>query len=405
TNLAVYLKALDEELPVTLVSFDKHFNVDDMFAIGAQRGKSVARLFQGDTLSQLAVLGEYGVQFLASAGSLQPPGNDPRWLGATLARSGMSGILLLDTSSVLDYFTWSALLAADLVLVPIRDRFSLHNTAALARILKKGGRDPERMWLLPSLLGEPLRLRDQLWKKDALIFAAEEGGYQILDFAIARGAEVGCLDVPSRGRIRPVLTRARRSLMHRQLRELAQFVQDHFRAAKRPRKAGSLAFAEDPVNRFLRLHTSCPACGEGMSGAKGQFFQDFRSRRRGFIHRHCLLDLLDDLGFDDDFPGRGMLGLSTTPGERTVDETALSACLYDERGLVYCTQVFPEFADSGFADCWRQISGRYAEGFQRDYLLIGVEEVVPERFFAADVYPNWNRLRRKVLRNMLKRAG
>ncbi|MCK4508224.1 MAG: P-loop NTPase, partial [Desulfuromonadales bacterium] len=30
TNLAIYLKALHEDLPVTLLSFDNHFSVDQM---------------------------------------------------------------------------------------------------------------------------------------------------------------------------------------------------------------------------------------------------------------------------------------------------------------------------------------------------------------------------------------
>ena len=34
TNLAVYLKALYDNLAVTILSFDNHFSVDSMFAIG-----------------------------------------------------------------------------------------------------------------------------------------------------------------------------------------------------------------------------------------------------------------------------------------------------------------------------------------------------------------------------------
>ena len=33
TNLAIFLKALDENLPVSILSFDNHFTVDKMFAI------------------------------------------------------------------------------------------------------------------------------------------------------------------------------------------------------------------------------------------------------------------------------------------------------------------------------------------------------------------------------------
>ena len=35
TNLAVYLKALHEDLPVTIASFDNHFSVDQMFALAS----------------------------------------------------------------------------------------------------------------------------------------------------------------------------------------------------------------------------------------------------------------------------------------------------------------------------------------------------------------------------------
>ena len=36
TNLAIFLKALDEELPVSIFSFDNHFTVDKMFHIKGQ---------------------------------------------------------------------------------------------------------------------------------------------------------------------------------------------------------------------------------------------------------------------------------------------------------------------------------------------------------------------------------
>ena len=33
TNLAIYLKAMREDLPVTLFSFDNHFTIDKMFEL------------------------------------------------------------------------------------------------------------------------------------------------------------------------------------------------------------------------------------------------------------------------------------------------------------------------------------------------------------------------------------
>ncbi|MDD2338039.1 MAG: P-loop NTPase, partial [Geobacteraceae bacterium] len=36
-NLAIYLKALSEDLPVSVVSLDNHFTVDKMFSIKGQK--------------------------------------------------------------------------------------------------------------------------------------------------------------------------------------------------------------------------------------------------------------------------------------------------------------------------------------------------------------------------------
>ena len=54
TNLAIYLKALHEDLPVTLLSFDNHFSVDRMFRIGKNPGSSdVSGLFTGSRPEEL----------------------------------------------------------------------------------------------------------------------------------------------------------------------------------------------------------------------------------------------------------------------------------------------------------------------------------------------------------------
>ncbi len=36
-NLAIYLKAMREELPVTILSFDNHFTIDRMFELKGQK--------------------------------------------------------------------------------------------------------------------------------------------------------------------------------------------------------------------------------------------------------------------------------------------------------------------------------------------------------------------------------
>ena len=126
-----------------------------------------------------------------------------------MGRSGLPGVLILDTRPILDYFTHSALLAADLVLVPVKDRPSLVNTASLARILKDADTGLDRMWLLPSLIDARLRFRDNLGVREYLAFAAEERGYQVLDLFIAKSPKVESLVTNLSSRVYPVLTHAR----------------------------------------------------------------------------------------------------------------------------------------------------------------------------------------------------
>ena len=122
TNLAIYLKALAEELPVTVFSFDNHFTVDRMFRIGrgAPRG-DIADLLQGTPAEALAETGEYGVQFVPSSrrlAELRERLRTPDTLARLLAASTLNGIVIIDTRPDLDVFTQNALYAADRVIVP-----------------------------------------------------------------------------------------------------------------------------------------------------------------------------------------------------------------------------------------------------------------------------------------------
>src|SRR3954471_3918441 len=73
-NLAIYLRALGEDLPVTVFSFDNHFTVDRMFRIGKQTDEetgTVADLMAGADAGELLRTGEYGVSYIPSSTKLQ----------------------------------------------------------------------------------------------------------------------------------------------------------------------------------------------------------------------------------------------------------------------------------------------------------------------------------------------
>jgi cellulose biosynthesis protein BcsQ len=71
TNLAVYLKGLAEDLPVTLFSFDNHFTVDQMFRLSKTIGNQhVGQLFSGSDPVSLLTDGQYGVNYIPSSRNL-----------------------------------------------------------------------------------------------------------------------------------------------------------------------------------------------------------------------------------------------------------------------------------------------------------------------------------------------
>src|SRR5574340_737709 len=117
TNLAIFLKALHEDLPVSILSFDNHFTIDKMFEIkGQPPNGSVADFLQGAPGADLLHTGQYGVNYIPSSKSL----NDlkhafagPLILAGLLAASRIPGILIIDTRPDLDVLTQNALFAAD----------------------------------------------------------------------------------------------------------------------------------------------------------------------------------------------------------------------------------------------------------------------------------------------------
>jgi len=399
TNLAVYLKALREDLPVTIASFDNHFSVDQMFAIGGSKGASVAGLFAGIQASELARLGEYGVQFLASDRALTPPDNDPFHLRRSLSNSRLSGILILDTRPILDYFTRNALCAADLVLVPVKDRASLVNVGSLQQALRQAGEPLEKMWLLPSLVDARLRLRQEIGVREFLVFSAHERGYQVVDTFIAKSPKVEGLATSFSSRIHPVITHARGTVVHNQLRELANFVLQRFDVAEVPICQGQSPVGADARRLARREVSDCPVCGSRAPAVTTGFaFQDLRSRRRGRLHSACLQALLSPTGLAMFLPASGMLlCLSEGPGF-TGPGADLSLHLFDGEAEAVASEHLGDPEGTPFEPMLQGAAGRSLNEFAREFLFVLLESgstAGAERF--AD-------LRHRVLREVLGKS-
>ena len=340
TNMAVYLKALREDLPVTIVSFDNHFSVDRMFALGAQPEHNIASLFDGTQAAGLVRLGQYGVQYVASARRLEPPPHPPEWLRQRLDRMHLDGVLIIDTRPILDWFTEAALRAADLVITPVKDRAALLNADARRQVMATDGRG-DRLWLLPSLVDTRARLSAEVRVHEFLAYAARERDYQIMDLFISKSPKVESLASGFSSAVRPVLTHARNTAVHLQFKRLAEFALQRFE--ERPaglhdrRPAPALHDFGSTMTRRRQI-TECPVCGQASVAGEGHFFFDLRSRRRGYIHPDCFDELCVDMD-PECVADRGDVIALTVDGPGLLDaDRRLTVHLFDDNAELLASE-------------------------------------------------------------------
>ena len=397
TNLAVYLKALHEDLPVTIVSFDNHFSVDNMFAIGPRRGSSVAGLLRNEDPAELAQLGEYGVQYLASERQLIPPDDDIFRLRALLAQSRLGGIFIIDTRPVIDYFTKNAIAAADLLIVPIKDRPSLVNAPAILDLFVASGGDPEHAWLLPSLIDARLKLRNDIGMQAFLTFAGRERGHQVLDLHIAKSPKVESLTTGLSSRIYPILTHARGTIVHQQFRQVADFVLGE--ARRRPPAPILQATESLPPGRLRRLQGDCPLCATALQSEDVHYWQDQRSRRRGALHQRCLHNIFGATALAD-WHDQGATLLHCDLDNVGVSGDAEEAMLrlFDPHGEELHSRPIRIRAGSRMESVLAAMTGRSVGEFFREALFVNLVATPLAEQLAERSYQPFQTLRRMIRR-------
>lgn len=398
TNLAVYLKALAEDLPVTIVSFDNHFSVDNMFAIGPRRGASVAGLLSNEDPAELAQFGEYGVQFLASERHLSPPDDDELRLRTLLSQSRLSGVFIIDTRPVIDYFTRNALAAADLLIVPIKDRPSLVNASAILDVFTAAGGNPEHAWLLPSLIDARLKLRNDIGMQEFLTYSGRERGYQVLDLSIAKSPKVESLTTSLSSRIYPVITHARGTIVHQQFRQIADFVLAEER--RRPVQPRLLTTQPLPPGRLRRLQSECPLCGLSIQTKSVHYWHDHRSRRHGALHADCLDEIFGDNALADwHDQGASLLYCDLDTVGVSADADTATIRLHDCNGEEIQNRPIQIIPESRFEKVLVTVTGRSVGDFFREGFFVDLYSSSLADLLADLHYQKFHTLRRMILRH------
>jgi chromosome partitioning protein len=228
TNLAIYLRALHEDLPILVFSLDDQGIVQRMFGLEAipPGDGNVKHGWAERSFERVIHLGQYGVHYVQSApdtAMLKARAEDPFTLRRILERTEWPGVVIVDTKSDLEALTRNALFAADRVAVPVADWASLEEAGKVFEILERAGFEGRARVVITLVdrrthvesTGEELaaRLREEM----------ERRGWPLYATSISRSPRVEALN--SEGdRPLSILHTARGTSVHGELRALAEEV-------------------------------------------------------------------------------------------------------------------------------------------------------------------------------------
>ena len=228
TNLAVYLRALREDLPVAVVSLDDQRTVDRMFALRPpQPGDgNLKHAWAERSLDRVLQLGQYGVHFVPSppdVALLKARAEDPNTLRRILERTEFAGLVVLDTKSDLEALTENAFHAADRILVPVADWASLEEAAKTLRVLERGRLPADLVRIVLTLVDRRTRVDGDAALHERLEAEIARRGWPRYATALSRSPRVETLNSGTE-RPRSILHHARGTAIHGELRALGDEV-------------------------------------------------------------------------------------------------------------------------------------------------------------------------------------
>jgi cellulose biosynthesis protein BcsQ len=216
-NLAVYLRAFREDLPILVLGFDDQTLLDRMF--GLEPGpaqQTVATGLRAGSFRGVARLGQYGVHYVPSCREISEAKDTldhPFQLQTILHRTGWR-------------LTRNALAASDLTLVVVKDQASLQEAQRVYDQLAAWGVPRERARVVLSMVNLRIKYADP-GQPDVLALLTSEirrRGYPLLESFLSASPKIESLYTNPMGTAQPVLKGAPDSLVHRQIGHLAHDV-------------------------------------------------------------------------------------------------------------------------------------------------------------------------------------
>lgn len=229
TNLAIYLRALYEDLPVLVIGLDDQSIIDRMFRLKPHvpGEPNLKHAFAERSLERVVQLGQYGVQFVPpppDVEALKARAADPAVLRGMIDRLDFPGVVIVDTKGDLEALTRAALFAADLAILPVADWASLEEAGKALELLERMPRGKGRGRVLLTLVDRRTRLDDagrDLYER--LVEAVDERGWRRLRSHLSRSPRVEALNSAT-ANPGSILHHARGTQVHGQCRALAEEV-------------------------------------------------------------------------------------------------------------------------------------------------------------------------------------
>jgi cellulose biosynthesis protein BcsQ len=228
SNLAVYFRALREDLPILIFGLDDQSILDRMFCLDDRdQDQTVATGLRTGDFSSVIRLGQYGVHYIPSAPNASDLKNEiqnPLCVLEALQRTNWNGIVIIDTKSDLEILTRNAVAASDLVLIPVKNDTSLREARKVFGILDEWSWPRDRARIVLSMLDRRIKYRDgdDMDVLSLLLRQIRKEGYPLLESFISGSPKIESLSTNPEGRVMSILQGAPNSIVHRQMHHVAE---------------------------------------------------------------------------------------------------------------------------------------------------------------------------------------
>jgi cellulose biosynthesis protein BcsQ len=228
-NLAVYIRAMREDLPILVIGLDDQNTLDRFFAFDSQPRGTVLSGIRAGSFAEIVCEGQYGIHYVPSCndiGAAKQAVSQIFDLQTILAETGWRGLVILDTKSDFEVLTRNAVFASDLTLVVVKDQASLIQAEKVFNLLRECGRSSESSRVILSMVDRRIKYQEAGGIDVLELLTAEirRRGYPLLESFVSHSPKISALETsPSRSLV-PALIGAPRSVIHRQLHHAAHDV-------------------------------------------------------------------------------------------------------------------------------------------------------------------------------------